>query len=527
MAAFFPPDRDAVFAMVAAAETARFADLAAEFGGTVSLSKTLHEIEAENLSPAYECGWNHTTLQALKQDKGWTYLQVAYPRPFDPDLVLRQMERYGDEVLMHHEMARMDGTVQIFALPLVRWTTRTGCMKSSPRWRPTAAPSTTPCRHHRGRRHEGDRHRPDRLQETGRPPRPDEPGKDQGMDARNGHRMNRETTMKTLLLTAALTAIALPAAALDQVRFGTNWVAQGGHGGWYQAMADGTMEEYGIELEIVMGGPQVNNRPMLPAGRLDFLMAGNLLLSFDNVRNEIPTTVVAAFFQKDPQVLLAHKGAYSGWEDLVNAPKVLVSRDGQISYWQWLVAEHGFKDEQLRPYSFNLAEYLTDTTVVQQGYGTAEPIYAAQEGADPEWFLLADHGWNTYSTTVEARTEMVENNPDLVQRFVDASIIGWYNYLYGDNTLGNEAIIAANPEQTMEKLAAEVEQMKALGIVDVGDALELGIGAISLERIQAFYDLAVNAGILEAGSVDVSKVATDQFVNKGVGLELKAELVGD
>jgi FAD/FMN-containing dehydrogenase len=124
MAAFFPPDRDAVFAMVSAAETARFADLVAEFGGSVSLSKTLHAIEAENLSPAYECGWNHTTLQALKQDKGWTYLQVAYPRPFDPDLVLRQMDRYGDEVLMHHEMARMDGTVQIFALPLVRWTTR-------------------------------------------------------------------------------------------------------------------------------------------------------------------------------------------------------------------------------------------------------------------------------------------------------------------------------------------------------------------------------------------------------------------
>jgi FAD/FMN-containing dehydrogenase len=124
MAAFFPPDRDAVFAMVAAAETGRFADLVGKFRGTVSLSKTLHEIEAENLSPAYECGWNHTTLQALKQDKGWTYLQVAYPRPFDPDLVLRQMDRYGDEVLMHHEMARMDGTVQIFALPLVRWTTR-------------------------------------------------------------------------------------------------------------------------------------------------------------------------------------------------------------------------------------------------------------------------------------------------------------------------------------------------------------------------------------------------------------------
>jgi FAD/FMN-containing dehydrogenase len=124
MAPFFPPDRDAVFAMIAGGERARFAAMAEATGGRVSLAMTLPEIEAAHLSPAYECGWNHTTLQALKQDRGWTYLQVAYPRPFDPALVLRQMARYGDEVLMHHEMARMDGTVQIFALPLVRWTTK-------------------------------------------------------------------------------------------------------------------------------------------------------------------------------------------------------------------------------------------------------------------------------------------------------------------------------------------------------------------------------------------------------------------
>lgn len=334
--------------------------------------------------------------------------------------------------------------------------------------------------------------------------------------------------MKPLAIALAL-VVAAPASAqeLDKVKFGTNWFAQGGHGGWYQAAADGTYAKYGLEVEIVQGGPQVNNRPMLPAGQLDFLMAGNLLLSFDNVRNEIPTTVVAAFFQKDPQVLLAHKGVYEDFADLTNAPKILISRDGQISFWQWLVAEHGFKDEQLRPYSFNLAEYLTDTAVVQQGYGTAEPIYAKQEGADPEWFLLADYGWNTYSTTVEARNDMIAEDPDLVQRFIDASIIGWYTYLYGDNSAGDAAIIAANPEQTEEKLDAEVAQMKALGIVDVGAARDKGIGAIDPGQVAAFYDLAVKTGILEAGSVDPAKVATDAFVNKGVGLDLRKQLTGE
>lgn len=325
---------------------------------------------------------------------------------------------------------------------------------------------------------------------------------------------------------AALTASPLAAQELDKVSFGTNWFAQGGHGGWYQGVADGTFEKFGIELDIQAGGPQVNNRPMLPAGQLDFLMAGNLLLSFDNVRNEIPTVVVAAFYQKDPQILMAHKGAYKDFAALTTAPKILISRDGQISFWQWLVEAHGFTDEQLRPYSYNLAEFLTDKAIVQQGYGTSEPLYAAKEGADPESYLLADYGWNTYSTTIEARTEMVEENPDLVQRFVDASIVGWYNYLYGDPTLGNAAIMAANPEYTEELLAAEIAAMKTLGIVDAGDSLDKGIGAVSLDRVAAFYDLAVKAGILEAGSVDVSKVATDQFVNKGFGLDLKKTLTG-
>ena len=324
----------------------------------------------------------------------------------------------------------------------------------------------------------------------------------------------------TLIAAVAATVVATGAIAQDKVTFGTNWLAQGGHGGFYQAMADGTYAKYGLDVTIEQGGPQVNNRPMLAAGKLDFLMAGNLLLSFDNVRNGIPTVVVASYFEKDPQVMLAHKGSYKSFEDLVNAPQILISKDGQFSFWAWMVKAKGFKDEQLRPYGYNLAEYLQDKAMVQQGYGTAEPIYAKEAGADPEAFLLADYGWNTYSTTVEARTEMVASNPDLVQRFVDASTIGWYTYMYGDNSAGNAAIMAANPEQTVAKLTEELAQMKALGIIGTGYQAEVGIGAIDMARVQAFYDLAVETGILEAGSVDVTKVATDQFVNKKIGMDL-------
>ena len=324
-----------------------------------------------------------------------------------------------------------------------------------------------------------------------------------------------------LIVSITATLIASTAWANDKVIFATNWLAQGGHGGFYQALADGTYEKYGLEVDIQMGGPQMNNRPMLPAGKVDFLMTGNLLLSMDSVRNEIPTIVVASYFEKDPQAIIAHKGQYSGWDDLANAPEILVSKDGQFSFWKWMTAEHGFKDESLRPYGYNLAAFLNDEKMVQQAYGTAEPIYAAAAGANVETYLLADQGWNTYSTTIEARVDMVENNPDLVQRFIDASTVGWYNYLYGDNAAGNAAIISANPDQTLEKLDKEAMQLKSLGIIDSGNQLEVGIGAIDMARVRAFYELAVEAGILEAGSVDVAKVATAQFVNKKVGMDLK------
>ena len=312
--------------------------------------------------------------------------------------------------------------------------------------------------------------------------------------------------------------------AADKVVFGTNWLAQGGHGGFYQAIADGTYEKHGLDVEISMGGPQMNNRPMLIAKKLDFLMTGNLLLSFDNVRNGIPTTVVAAFFQKDPQAMLIHEGSYSSFSDLTNAPTILVSKDGQFSYWKWMVNAHGFKDEQVKPYGYNIAQFLKDKKMVQQAYGTAEPIYAAAAGAKPKTFLLADQGWTTYSTTIEARSEMVKNNPDLVQRFINASIEGWYNFLYGDRAAAYALIMKDNPEMTKEKLDKEMKQFEKLGIIDVGDALTKGIGAMDMNRVKAFHKLAIDSGIIEKGSVDISKVATDQFVNKGHGLDIKAKL---
>lgn len=335
--------------------------------------------------------------------------------------------------------------------------------------------------------------------------------------------MLRTAALESLTVLALL-CFAAPAAGQDKVSFGTNWRAQGGHGGFYQAQADGTYKKYGLEVEIVQGGPQVNNRPLLSAGKLDFLMTGNLLHSFDNVKNGIPTIVVASFFQRDPQILMAHEGSYKDFADLKKAKTILVGKDGQFSYYQWLKSEHGFRDEQVKPYNFNLAQFLQDKMMVQQGYASSEPFSAAQQGAKPRVFLLADQGWNTYSTTVEARVDFVKNKPEVVKRFVDASIVGWYNFIYGNRKGANELIRKANPEMTDALIDNEVKAFMDLKIIDSGDALTKGIGALDAARVKNFHDKMVKAGLYKPGEVDLAKVATYEFVNKGVGLDVKKQL---
>jgi NitT/TauT family transport system substrate-binding protein len=264
----------------------------------------------------------------------------------------------------------------------------------------------------------------------------------------------------------------------------------------------------------------VNNRMLLLASKIDFFMSANSLQGFDAVAQNIPTIAVAAMFQKDPQVLLAHPGAADKFDDLKNLT-LLVSSEGQQTYFKWMQAEFGFSPGKVKPYTFNPQPFLVDKNTAMQGYVTSEPFAVEKQGHfKPKIFLLADNGFNTYSTLIEARRETVEKRPDLVQRFVDASAIGWYNYLYGDNKAANALIKQHNPEMTDELLAYSIAAMKEYGIVDSGDTLKGGIGAMTDARMASFFDKMVRAGVVKSG-IDYRKSYTLQFVNKGVGTDLR------
>lgn len=313
---------------------------------------------------------------------------------------------------------------------------------------------------------------------------------------------------------------ALAGSHLQEVSFGTNWVAQAEHGGFYQAVADGTYEECGLSVTIVPGGPQVNNRALMLAGKLDFYMGGNLLSAYNMRAEDIPVVAVAAMFQKDPQVILSHPGEADTWEDLKDL-KLLIDDRGFLSYYQWMMAAHGFTEEQREVYTFNPAPFLADKRVGMQGYLSSEPFLVEKEGGfTPNVFLIADHGYPDYSTTIETMEQTIAERPDQVKCFVEGSIKGWYTYLYGDNSGANALIMEANPEMTQEKIDYAVAKMKELGIVDSGDTETKGIGVITEARATDFYEKMVEAGVLEEG-LDFKSAFTTEFVGEGVGMDLK------
>ena len=313
----------------------------------------------------------------------------------------------------------------------------------------------------------------------------------------------------------------MPLAQAETARFGTNWVAQAEHGGYYQAVADGTYEACGLEVEIVPGGPQVNNRAQMLAGKLDFHMGGNLLQAFNAVEQDIPLKVVAAHFQKEPQVLLTHPGAASSFDEVKDLDSLIIGDGGFQTFYQWMISEYGFDAAKRAPYTYNPAPFIANPKSAQQGYITSEPFAIEREGGfAPDIWLLADFGFNTYATLVETMQATIDERPEVVTCFVEGSAIGWTNYLYGDPSAANAMIQADNPDMSDEQLAFSREKLVEFGIVDSGDSLELGIGAMSDAQISDFFEKMVKAGVVDGG-VDYQSAYTLDFANSGVSLDLK------
>jgi len=330
------------------------------------------------------------------------------------------------------------------------------------------------------------------------------------------------TTGRRILLAVLSVLFVLQVAesrAEDRVVFGLDWRAEAEYGGYYQALATGIYARHGLDVSIQQGGPQINHMQLLMAGRLDFNLGGGRAIEF--AQENLPFLAVAAIFQKDLAVLIAHPGQGNDSFAALKGKPIMIGTDTRNGWWRFLAAKFGYSDSQIRPYTFNMAPFLADKNAIQQGYLSSEPYLIRQKiGFDPVVLPLSDAGYLGYGNIITTSVKLVHDHPDVVQRFIDGSIEGWYAYLYGDPAPANRLIMQANPDMPADLIDFARKTMIEHGTVDSGDAKTLGIGAMTDRRWKDFYQSMTDVGVYKPG-IDISKAYTTQFVNKRVGMDEK------
>lgn len=314
-------------------------------------------------------------------------------------------------------------------------------------------------------------------------------------------------TLIRCLFFCSLIMLSLAAQAVDKVTFVTSWFAEAEHGGFYQAIAEGTYKKYGLDVTIKMGGPQVNAYQLLLAGQADFAM-GYDIQTLKAVEQGLPLISVAAVFQRDPAALIAHPDVKT-LADL-KTRTLLIGQTSETTFWPWLKKKYGFIDDQKRPYAFSVQPFLSDKNLAQQGLATSEPYAIEKTGIQPRVFLLADAGYPPYAETIVAVGKMLKQKPDVVRRFVQATAEGWKSYLKNP-VPGNALIQKANPQIEPALLAYGVTKMREYQLVSGGDAQHQGLLTMTDTRWQQTRDFLVQSGLLRA-DVDVRKAYTLDFL---------------
>jgi NitT/TauT family transport system substrate-binding protein len=299
------------------------------------------------------------------------------------------------------------------------------------------------------------------------------------------------------------------ACAADKITLLSSWFAQAEHGGFYQAKAAGLYEKAGLDVTIKMGGPQVNGMQLLLGGEADVIMGYDIQV-LQSVAKGLPVVTIAASFQKDLQGMMTHDDVKS-LADL-KGKDILIASSSHATFWPWLKTKYGYADSQAKAYTFNLQPFFADPNVAQQAYPSSEPFQAIEKGVPANFFLFADDGYPPYGTTMVTTTKLLAEKPDVLKRFVRASMEGWKSYLTEDPAPANALIKADNPKMGDDQIAFGIKRMKELKVVDGGDAQTMGIGVMTDARWKATYDFMVAGGLLEK-NVDYKKAFTTQLID--------------
>ncbi|WP_348550249.1 ABC transporter substrate-binding protein [Acidithiobacillus sp.] len=328
-------------------------------------------------------------------------------------------------------------------------------------------------------------------------------------------RSNKNIAKKKQLLGLLLLFIPLFSVGLAEgdttVVFGTQWFAEAQQGGFYEALANGVYKKYGLNVIIKMGGPNINGQQLLSAGQYQFYQGRgiNQLVALDH---KLPLVTVAAFFQKSPDCIYAHDDIRNPYQLANEKYKILVAPDDMQSWWPWAIRKFGYKASQAGVYTGSIIPFLANKNIAQQGYYGAEDFMIMKSGEKFRTFLLTDYGYPEYSGTIQTTDNMVRHHPGIVKRFVEASLIGWKEYLQNPAP-GNFLIRKANPKQTSDQLAYSMKTIVDGQLLEDAKAKSVGIGIMTARRWKRIFKMAVHNGLVNKHLL-WRKAFTLTFINR-------------
>lgn len=289
------------------------------------------------------------------------------------------------------------------------------------------------------------------------------------------------------------------------VKLMLNWFPEAEHGGYYAALVHGYYKEAGLEVEIVPGGPNAPVVPQTARGAVEFGVtnADRILMA----RAEgAKVKALMAPLQTSPRCVLVHED--SGIESLTDLKDMTLMMRRENAWAQFLLTKLKNNNVTVAPNTASLAPFLKNPRSAKQGYVISEPFVAKREGAKVRSLMVADIGFNPYSSVLMTADSYNGENADLVRKFVNASIRGWKKYLESPEET-NAHINKLNPEMSVEVLRFGVDAIKehCLGDVD-RDAL----GTMTAERWRTLVEQLETLKLIDAGSVPYTEAFTEAYV---------------
>jgi NitT/TauT family transport system substrate-binding protein len=280
---------------------------------------------------------------------------------------------------------------------------------------------------------------------------------------------------------------------LTPVSLQLDWYPQPEHGGFYTAQLLGYYKAEGLDVTLVPLPQYGSVAQQVASGKADFgLGSSDQLLEWNS--NGLPLVAVAATMQHDPQAVMVHKN--SPIHDFKDLEGRTVAAQTGATWLKYVISRYNLHQVREIPTTLSVANFLADPNYVQQIFVTSEPFFAQQGGAEVRTLLISSSGYDPYRVQFTTR-DFALQNPDVVTKFVRASIRGWQEYLRNPGPT-NAHLLTLNPALNPAQEAYTAQALHDGGFVDGGHPGGAEVGRMTAQRWQTSFDQLQSLGILHS-----------------------------